>query len=41
MEYHVEWVELAEQPSAVVWGGVLRERNPEFCGGVFEEVIGA
>ncbi|MFZ0324317.1 MAG: GyrI-like domain-containing protein [Actinomycetes bacterium] len=40
MEYHVERVELEEQPTAVVRGVVPEEGIAEFLGGVFGEVMG-
>lgn len=39
MEYHVERVELEEQPTAVVRGLVPEEGISEFLGGVFGEVM--
>jgi effector-binding domain-containing protein len=40
MDYQVERVELAEQPTAVVRGLVPEEKIPEFLGGAFAEVMG-
>ncbi len=39
MEYHVEQVELAEQPTAVVRGLMQAEEIPGFLGPVFGEVM--
>jgi effector-binding domain-containing protein len=40
MDYHVEQVELAEQPTAVVRAVVPEAGVPEFLGGAFGEVMG-
>ena len=40
MEYHVEQVDLEEQPTAVVRGLVPEEGIGDFLGGVFGEVMG-
>lgn len=40
MEYHVEQVELEEQPTAVVRGLASHAGISEFLGGVFPEVMG-
>lgn len=41
MDYNVEQVDLAEQPTAVVRGLVPEEGISQFLGGVFGEVMGA